>query len=125
MLKHILLIVLVSILASQCKKGANNNCLKVKIIRVTCASTVVQVLNNNAIGEDGWTDSFSGTPVTYDNVFTINNACDIPSGYQEGDVVFVTIKAPQSSNCAQCKMADWPPDTEYDVLTISYTPCCN
>lgn len=42
------------VVASRSRKHVSDECLQAKVIRITCASKVFQVLNNNAIGQDGW-----------------------------------------------------------------------
>jgi hypothetical protein len=123
MQKGIVFLAVLPFLAFQCKKNTRTNCLQAKIIRVTCASTVMQVLNNNSIGEDGWIDSIGSKDTTYDNVFTVSNKCKIASEHKVGDVVYITIDKPQPSDCIVCAMYDAPPKVSYDVKTIGQLPC--
>jgi hypothetical protein len=123
MQKGIVFLAVLPFLAFQCKKNTRTNCLQAKIIRVTCASTVMQVLNNNSIGEDGWSDSIGSNGTTYDNVFSVSNKCKIASEHKVGDVVYITIDKPQPSDCVICMMYDAPPKVSYDVKTIGQLPC--
>jgi hypothetical protein len=98
--------------------------VKGKIVRITCASTVIQVLDNNVLGEDRWIDSFGGSNISYDNVFTLGNKCDLPSNSKKGDIIWFTI-TPQVGGgaCFVCDMLDNPPGIKYFAKNISGSSC--
>ena len=117
------LALILAFLVSGCEKEqVTTDCLQVKIVRITCANTVVQVLNNSSVGEDGWKDIFNNNAV-YDNVFTAVNSCQIPSEYKTGDVLYITIAKPSLSECIKCALYDAPPNVSYDVKTMGNLPC--
>lgn len=118
-----LILTSITILSISCKKPDQPSCLQVKVIRSTCASLVIQVLNNDTIGEDGWTDTFMNKNARYDNVFTASNACKISAAYKSGDIFYITIGSPASNDCVQCALYDAPPGVVYEVKTISNQPC--
>ncbi len=106
-----------------CKKETAKTCVRGKVVRITCASTVIQVLNDNTLGMDGWTDRFGGNNVSYNNVFNLGNKCDLPSTFSKGDIIWFTIGPQVGGPCFACDMADYPPDVKYYVKNISGSPC--
>jgi hypothetical protein len=117
------LALILALMISGCEKQQlTTDCLQVKIVRITCANTVLQVLNNSSIGEDGWKDTFNNN-VVYDNVFTAANSCHIPSEYKTGDVLYITIAKPSWNDCVKCALFDAPPKVTYDVKTMGNLPC--
>lgn len=121
-MKVLPLFLVLVVMATSCKKDMPTDCLKAKVIRITCAGTVIQVLSNNNIGEDEWLDIF-GNNSRYDNVFAASNSCLIASEHKVGDIVYVTIDKPASNNCIQCALYDAPPKISYEVKTIGNLPC--
>lgn len=121
------LLIIVAILpffAFQCDKQKIQNCVKGKVIRVSCASYVVQVLNRDDLGEDQWKDSTGdGAGASFDNVFNVSNKCKIPGSYKAGDIIYFSIDKPTASDCVVCTMYDAPPKTQYEVIHISSKPC--
>src|SRR5688572_23011815 len=97
MKKLFLIVAFVPFLAFQCRKENNQNCFKGKVVRITCASYVIQVLNNDSMGDDGWKDSMEGEQNTYDNVFNVSNKCKIPESYEVGDTIYFQLEKPQPS----------------------------
>lgn len=112
----------VPLLAFQCNKD-NLECLKGKVIRISCASYVIQVLDNDSLGEDQWKLTRDGIEETYDNVFAASNKCKISSSYKAGDIIYFTIGAPTQSDCVVCAMYDAPPKVQYEVKNVSSSPC--
>ena len=123
MKKLFLIAALLPLFAFQCKKHNNQKCLKGKVVRITCASYVIQVLNNDSIGDDGWKDSMQGEQNTYDNVFNVSNKCKIPASYKVGDTIYFQIDKPEPSDCIVCMMYDAPPKAQYQVRNVTSTPC--
>ena len=120
--RSVLLLTSIILLGFGCKKQAANDCLQVKVIRITCASTVLQVLNNDAVGADGWADIYNNN-ARYDNVFSASNACHIPSEYKVGNVLYVTVGKTGVNDCVQCALYDAPPASSYEVKTMGNLPC--
>lgn len=108
--------------AVSCRKQVPSGCLKVKIIRITCASTVMQALDNNSVGTDGWPDIY-GNNAIYDNVFVANSSCQIPAEYKVGDLVYVKTATPTKEDCIRCALYDAPPKVSYDIKSIGNLPC--
>lgn len=107
------------VLASTCKKDKEKNgLLKGKIVRTTCASMVVQVLNDDSIGEDGWKDMMNNN-AQYDNVFSISNACKLPEGVKAGTTITFKTAATGNSGCMFCMMYDAAPKAQYDITDVS------
>ena len=108
----------------KCDKKASGECLQGKVIRITCATTVVQVINRNDIGTDGWKDGHQGANQTYDNVFSVSNKCSLPADLKVGDEFSFKIDKPKpSADCIVCMMYDAPPDAKYNVENLSKEPC--
>ena len=115
----LILILVASVLS--CRKQDTPDCLKAKVVRVTCASMVIEVLNNDSIGEDGWLDIYSNS--RYDNVFTVSNTCHLTSEPKVGDVVYIKIAKSGYNDCIRCALYDAAPVSSYDVKSISNLPC--
>lgn len=118
------LCLLLTVLAIGCKKETTSKCLQVKYIRATCAGIVIQALNDSTIGDDGWADMFDNNK-RYDNVFSAFNSCKIPSEYKVGDIFYVKIEKPKTTDCVLCTMYDAPPKTAYEVKLMGNLPCDN
>ena len=122
-MKKILIIALLPFLAFQCKKENMDKCIKGKVVRISCASYVIQVLNNDSIGEDGWKDSMRDQQTIYDNVFTASNKCDVPVSFKPGDIIYFKLEKPVPNDCVICMMYDAPPQTQYQIRNVSSVPC--
>jgi hypothetical protein len=125
MKQTIIAIVCLSVIAFQCgvsKKQPSKDCVQGKIIRISCASYVVQALNRDTIGIDGWKNSDS-TATTFDNVFDVSNKCKLPADIKAGDIIYFTIHPTQPSDCVSCMMFDAPPAVKYDIQDVSKQPC--
>ena len=123
MKKLFLIAALIPFFAYKCDKSSNNKCLTGKVIRISCASYVIRVLNNDSIGEDQWKNSMQGEQVSYDNVFSASNKCKIPASYKAGDTIYFRINKPVASDCVVCMMYDAPPKTQYEVTNVLSGPC--
>ena len=123
MKKGIFILMLLPIFAFQCDKDNFNKCLKGKVIRISCASYVIQVLNNDSIGDDQWRDSIDGEQKTYDNVFNISNKCKIPASYKPGDIIYFNLEKPEPNDCIVCLMYDAPPLAQFQIKNISSSSC--
>ena len=123
MRKLVMIVAILPFLAFQCDKDKNQDCVRGKVIRISCASYVIQILNRDDLGDDKWQDSTNDGSTTYDNVFNVSNKCKIPSSYKAGDILYFNIDKPKPSDCVVCMMYDAPPKTQFDVRNISSTPC--
>ena len=92
-------------------------CLKAKVLRVSCASFVVQVLNKDSVGSYGWKD-VSGSGV-YNNVITVANSCKIGKWSKGEEFYFTLVDSPQSSECMTCMMFDAPPEKSYMIENVA------
>ena len=117
MLKTSLFILLLSLFFG-CKP-AEPPCLKAKVIRVSCASFVVQVLNKDSVGSYGWKD-ISG-PGVYNNVFAVANTCKIGKWSKGEEFYFTLVNSAQTSECMTCMMFDAPPEKTYMIENVSAT----
>ena len=117
-LKYFVLIGLLPLFAFQCDKKLADNCLQGKVVRITCATTVIQVLNTDSIGEDGWKDG-SENSITYDNVFSVANKCDLPATIKTGDILTFNIGEPSKNDCIVCMMYDAPPKVSLGVVNVN------
>jgi len=116
----VMLLIMLSI-AVGCKKQVSQECIQAKIIRITCAGTVMQALNKETIGEDNWSDMF--TNIQYDHVFGVANSCMIGSQYKTSDTVYITIGKAVTSDCVHCALYDASPKTAYEINAIGRQPC--
>ncbi|HEX6430107.1 MAG TPA: hypothetical protein VF008_20575 [Niastella sp.] len=121
-MKLIFILMALPVLASTCKKDKEKDTsaqLKGKVIRTAlCAGPIVQVLNNDSMGEDGWKDT-RNKDVQYDNVFTVRNACKV-SLPGDGTVFYFTIDTTTESGCMNCLAYDGEPITGYNISDISF-----
>jgi hypothetical protein len=118
-------LVAIAALTFQCsvaKKKAASACVQGKIVRISCASYIVQSLNVDTLGQDGWKNT-ADTAVTFDNVFDVSNKCKLPDGLKAGDTIYFNVQAPQASDCISCMMYDAPPTVKYDLKYVSRNPC--
>jgi hypothetical protein len=104
--------------AFTCDKAAKDTWLQGKVVRISCASFVVQLLNNDTLGEDGWKDMTNNDAV-YDNVFTANNKCSIPDDIKAGATIRFKLDQPTKSDCVLCMMYDGPPKVKFDVKELT------
>jgi hypothetical protein len=120
-MKLIFILMALPALASTCKKDKhadNDTLLKGKVIRTSCTGTVVQVLNNDSIGEDGWKD-MTNNDAQYDNVFVVNNSCTMSGILGKGTTFSFKIGKATNDECAHCMMYDGAPKTMYDIRDVS------
>jgi hypothetical protein len=118
-MKLLFILLALPVMASKCSKSKEKNTqLEGKVVRISCASFVVQVLNDDKIGEDGWKDMMNNN-AQYDNVFAANNACKIPAGIKAGATIRFKINSPAQNDCVMCMMFDGPPAAKYDITEVS------
>ena len=118
-LMNILWISILPLVSMQCdKKKIAGHCIQGKIVRITCATTVIQVLNVDTLGEDNWKDG-STEGNTFNNVFSVANKCDIPASMKTGDVLTFEIGEPSKHDCIVCMMYDNPPKVKLGIININ------
>ena len=123
-MKYLLFVLMaLPVLASTCKKDKGKDTsglLKGKIIRTSmCAGPIVQVLNDDTIGEDGWKDSMNNDTTKYDNVFTVKNTCKL-SLPGNGSVFYFKIDKTTESGCMTCLAYGGEPMTGYNISDVSF-----
>jgi hypothetical protein len=101
-----------------CEKNdaLDESILKGEVIRVTCASTVVQIKNAEKYGEDGWLNEMSTDGVKYDNVFKVENICKV--NLEMGKSFQFKIISLSQNDCIQCYLYDAPPKLSYAIEVI-------
>ena len=121
-MKRIFFVMLIlPFMAFQCKKDkkGQDTWVEGKVIRISCASFIVQLLDNTTIGQDGWKDMMDNNK-EYDDVINASNKCEIPDIIQPGNVIRFRIEKPNiHNNCAICLIYDGPPDVAYEIKDIS------
>ena len=120
-MKLLFVLMALPVLASTCKKDKEKEgaLLKGKIIRTSlCAGPIVQVLNDDTIGEDGWKDSMNDNS-QYDNVFTVKNTCKL-SLPGNGSVFYFKIDKTTESGCMTCLAYGGEPMTGYNISDVSF-----
>ena len=122
-LKSLLLFVSLPFLYAKCDKKLTEDCLRGKVIRITCATTVVQITGRNDIGTDGWKNGMNNDAQTYDNVFSVANKCSLPADLKAGEEFTFKIEKPKPTDCVVCMMYDAPPEAKFDVTNFSKEPC--
>jgi hypothetical protein len=119
-MKLLFILMALQVLASTCKKNKqeNKDMLKGKVVRTSCTGVVVQVLNNDSLGEDGWKD-MSNNDAQYDNVFAVNNSCKVSVSLKAGTTLYFKADKPTNTDCVYCMMYDGAPNTKYDISEVS------
>jgi len=105
-----------------CKKSSSNKnlsgWLEGKVIRISCASYVIQISNNSTFGQDNWKNIRDNKE--YDNVVSAANQCEISQDIKEGDKIRFRLDFTDTMNeCVVCDMFDGPPTVVYGVKNIS------
>jgi len=121
-MKLLFILMALPVLAATCKKDKDENTdklLKGKLIRTSiCSGWIVQVLNDDSIGEDGWKD-IKNNNVQYDNVFTVNNTCKLSFLIGNGTTLYFKIDKTTDSDCVHCMVYDGAPMTIYNISDFS------
>ncbi len=119
LLLNLVLLSVLPMLSSQCdQKRVADTCIQGRIVRITCATTVIQVLNVDTLGEDNWSDgSLEGKK--YDNVFSVANKCDIPATIKTGDELTFRLGDSITEDCIVCMMYDNPPKVKLGIVNIN------
>ena len=101
-----------------CEKNdmLDDSILQGEVIRVTCASTVVQIKNAEKYGEDGWKDEMATGELKYDNVFMVANICKVK--LEMGKTFQFKIISLTQNDCIQCYLYDAPPKVSYAIEVI-------
>jgi hypothetical protein len=120
-MKRVIFLVLISLGLSACIPpvgGGGGNRIKAKLIRVTCASKVIQILDSRYyyLGET-WSDTQT-PPVTYEHVAKVSNLCEFPESIAVGSEFFFKIDTNPQNNCAVCALWDAPPTKEVAVTVV-------
>lgn len=119
MKKLLFVLMALPIFAFKCSKSSSKDgYLEGKVIRTTCASVVVQVLNNDTVGDDGWKDMMNNDTV-YDNVFAVNNACKFSENLATGKAIRFKINPSADNGCMFCMMFDGQPKANYSISEVS------
>jgi hypothetical protein len=123
-MKLIFILLALPVLSSTCKKDKEKDTsglLKGKVIRTAlCAGPIVQVLNDDSIGEDGWKDSRNNN-AQHDNVFTVRNSCKLLSSLPaNGTVFYFKIDTIAENGCMTCLAFDGEPMKGYNITDISF-----
>lgn len=108
----ITLAILLSVLLFGCTPLSNGGAagpkIRGKVIRITCASTVIQILDaaNYSLGVT-WVNGSD----TLEHVAYVSNKCEFPDNLTTGtEFNFKVITESQARNdCAVCMMYDYPP----------------
>lgn len=116
MKKLFFILMALPIFAFKCSKSKDGY-LEGKVIRTSC-SVVVQVLNNDTVGEDGWKDMMNNDAV-YDNVFAVGNACKFSENLSSGKTIRFKIDPSAANDCVFCMMYDGAPKTNYLISDVS------
>jgi hypothetical protein len=122
-MKLLFILMALPVLASTCKKNKDtekDGYVRGKVVRTTCASFVVQVLNDDSIGDDGWKDVMHSNK-EYDNVFCVINVCTLPDEVKNSgnSTLVFKIKEATANGCMFCALYDAPPKAKYDIVDVS------
>ncbi len=118
--KNLLILMVFPFFAFKCGKK-EDACIHAKVIRTSCASFVVQVLNKDSVGSYGWKD-VSGHGL-YNNVLNISNACTIGKWSRGEELYFTIPDSIRVNDCIVCMMYDAPPGKSFMVENVSRKKC--
>ena|ERR1700712_63150 len=106
--------------AFACSKK-EDKCIHAKVLRISCASFVVQVLSKDSVGSYGWRDV--GGHGIYNNVLNIKNSCKIGK-WSRGEEMYFTIQDTlKPDDCKKCMMYDAPPGKSFAVENVVRKKC--
>jgi hypothetical protein len=118
--KNWLILLVLPFFAFVCDKKADK-CIHAKVIRISCASFVIQVLNKDSVGTYGWKDV--GGHGVYNNVFSVTNTCKIGK-WSKGEEMYFTIQDTLKPNdCVMCRMYDAPPEKGFAIENVVRRKC--
>jgi hypothetical protein len=94
---------------------------KVRIIRVSCASLVAVILDDDKLDKgERWAPYNVRMAQPYKGAFTISNLCDFKNP-KEGDTFMAGVIKPSNKTatpCTVCTLADYPPSTTYTIKVL-------
>lgn len=122
-----LFIIAISIIMFSCSKlpasgnsGGDGLRIKAKVIRITCASTTIDILDaaHYNLGES-WT--IEGTTNTYNHAAVVANKCELPSTLKEGDTFYFKVinQSEANTDCIVCMMYDYPPSKSIYLKVVN------
>ncbi len=125
-----LILILFSVTLFSCSKlpasGSGNNSssnsakIKAKVVRITCASTIIEILDvaHYNLGVS-WT--IEGTTNTFEHVVVVANKCEFPNTLKEGDIFYFkeTNESDAHNDCAVCAMYDFPPSKSLFLKVVN------
>lgn len=119
MQKVILSLLVLFITVTGCRKSGNNSRMfEGKVVRINCATFVVEILSADNIGQDNWLDYT--TNKHHDNAIAVDNKCEMPVEAVEGKIIRFTIdSAGITGGCFECKMFDSPPSEIYILKNVT------
>lgn len=124
------LIIFISIVLFSCNKlpsnssggnGINSNAkIKGKVIRITCASTTIEILDS-AYYNLGVNWTMEGTSNTYEHVAVVANKCEFPNNLKAGDIFYFKVisETEADKNCMVCMMYDFPPSKSVYLKVVN------
>jgi hypothetical protein len=112
---------------TKCKEDCQ--LIPAKIIRYDCDRVIFQLLTNEMLGDNTWTDINSGQ--VYSNVVSCFNTCEI-AALTNGEYMTLYVNPektelpPPVTDCIQCQaISNAPPNTKMIFKNIATEPCGN
>jgi len=118
--KNWLILFVLPFFAFICTKK-EDKCIRAKVLRISCASFIVQVMNKDSIGSYGWRDV--GGHGIYNNVVNIKNSCKIGKWSKGEEMYFIIRDTLKVNDCVVCMMYDAPPDKEIMIENVTRKKC--
>jgi len=116
MKSYLFLLALPLLMSCEAAETDNGPKLQGKVVRITCATTVVQVTDSEQFGEDGWSDMMGASGSKYDNVFWVENICRL--NLTLGQSFSFRIIEPKQNECVRCLLWDGPPNIAYAIEVL-------
>jgi hypothetical protein len=106
-------------IAPKLKEVPMESTFKIKILRISCASLVAQIMDEpyQKLGEE-WVPYNVRMKSPYKYVVNIANKCAIPDNVKEGDMIKISLTTENEAEktpCLTCKMMDYPPAAKINV----------
>lgn len=110
----------VNFLLYTCDKKRETSRIRGKLVHISCASAVIQVLDSAYyhLGQDRWQQATS-KPV-YEHVFAVENLCGFRNKpVKEGEEFYFRLTETEDKDCVVCMLWDNPPSVKRKIVVVS------
>jgi hypothetical protein len=119
-MKKIFIILSAFFVLAGCEKTNETPVIKGKLVYHSCATTVVQILDEQHYnyGQDSWRQSPSKEE--FNHVFAVSNHCSFPGSVAVGEEIHFKILSddPGNKECVTCAVFDNPPQKSQVIEVV-------